>query len=88
MSVFDTPLSDLTLVDETALDKEFDKLTDFDADKDWGDLRFTSEQLDKMSNHMLRKLAQHADTSAVSGRSTKLEIKSYFCVQRSLSEYE
>lgn len=86
--IFDTPTSDLSLVNETALDREFDQLTDFDAHKDWGDLRFTQEQLDQMSNQMLRRLAQHADTDEISGRSVKLEIKEFFGVQRSLSEYE
>jgi len=33
-------------------------------------------------------LAGAADTDEISGRSTMLEIRSYFVVQRSLTEYE
>lgn len=88
MSLHDVSAGDLKLVDETALDKEFKHLVTFEARKVNGDLRFTKEQLDKMNNHMLRKLAQYADTDAVNGKSNQLEIKSYFRVQRSLTEYE
>jgi hypothetical protein len=88
MSIVDEDLGSLSLVDETAIDKHFDDLVTFDANRVHGDLRFTSEQLDKMNNQMLRRLAQYADTDEINGKSTQLEIRTYFHTQRSLSEYE
>jgi hypothetical protein len=88
MSLHDVSASDLKLVDETALDKDFESLVTFEARKVNGDLRFTKEQLDRMNNHMLRKLAQYADTDEINGKSPAYSIKAYFRVQRSLKEYE
>lgn len=88
MSLHDTSAGDLKLVDETALDTDFEDLVTFEARKVNGDLRFTKEQLDRMNNHMLRKLAQYVNSDCINGKSTALEIRQFFCVQRSLSEYE
>lgn len=69
-----TPTKDLKIVDELATDN--------------GDMCFTNEQLNNMTKKMLRRLAANADTDAVNGKSTKMEIQVYFRCQRSLSEYE
>ena len=61
------------IVNETALDN--------------GEEAYTVEQLNKMSNTMLRRLAANADTDVVNGKSTKMEIISYHRCQRSLTEY-
>jgi len=48
---------------------------------------FTHEQFSRFDQHFKRRLAGAADTDEITGRSTMLEIKSYFCRQRSLSDY-
>lgn len=91
MSAQQSPFEDLgslSLVDETALDRDLEDLVTFDIHREWGDLRFTAEQLDGFSNQMMRKLAQYASTDEINGKSTKLEIRTYFLTQRSLSEYD
>jgi hypothetical protein len=65
------------LVSETALDTgEPDNLT------------FTPQQWARFSTRMKRRLAAEADTDAVNGSSTTLEIRAYFVTQRSLTDYE
>ena len=51
------------------------------------DLTFTAAEWDGFEQHFKRRLAGSADTDEISGRSTMLEIRSYFVVQRELSEY-
>jgi hypothetical protein len=51
------------------------------------DLLFTAEQFDEFDQHFKRRLAGAADSDEISGRSTFLEIRAFFVVQRSLSEY-
>ena len=51
------------------------------------DLTFTAEEWTGFEQHFKRRLAGAADTDEISGRSTMLEIRSYFVVQRELSEY-
>ena len=52
------------------------------------DLTFTAEEWAGFEQHFKRRLAGAADTDEISGRSTMLEIRSYFVVQRCLDEYE
>ena len=51
-------------------------------------LTFTRAEFERFDQHFKRRLAGAADTDEISGRSTMLEIRSYFVVQRSLTEYE
>ena len=50
-------------------------------------LTFRAAEWQHFDQHFKRRLAGAADTDEISGRSTLLEIRSYFVVQRSLSEY-
>lgn len=66
----------LTLVKETAIERgESEQMI------------FTAEEFAQFDHHFKRRLAGAADTDEISGRSTMLEIKSYFVRQRSLAEY-
>lgn len=51
------------------------------------DLIFTQEQLDRMSNTMLRRLAAAANSDEINGKSVKLQIQSYLRCQHSLTDY-
>jgi hypothetical protein len=51
------------------------------------DMIFRADEFDEFGQHFKRRLAGAASTDEISGRSTLLEIRSYFVVQRSLSEY-
>lgn len=51
------------------------------------DLMFTAAEWDGFEQHFKRRLAGAADTDEISGRSTMLEIRSFYVVQRDLSEY-
>lgn len=51
------------------------------------DLTFSAEEWDRFGQHFKRRLAGAANTDEISGRSTLLEIRSYYVVQRSLTEY-
>jgi len=51
------------------------------------DLMFTADEFDQFDQHFKRRLAGAADTDEISGRSTMLEIRSFYVVQRSLREY-
>lgn len=68
-------VADSSIVSETALDNGETHLI------------FTQEQLDAMSNTMLRRLAAAADTDEIHGKSVQLQIKCYLRCQRSLFEY-
>jgi len=70
-----TPPS-LQLVKETAIER---------GESD--DMIFTQEQWDNFEQHFKRRLAGAADTEEISGRSTLLEMRSFFVCQRSLTEY-
>jgi len=74
MSLHDTSAGTLGLVEESAADN--------------GDPTFTTEELNQYDIMLLRNLAAEANTDAIHGKSTKLEIKAYFRCQRNLSEYE
>lgn len=50
-------------------------------------LTFRADEWQHFDQHFKRRLAGAADTDEISGRSTLLEIRSYFVVQRSLDEY-
>ena len=66
----------LKLVQETAIERGESE-----------DMIFTADEWDNFEQHFKRRLAGAADTDEISGRSTMLEIRSYFVVQRELSEY-
>ena len=51
------------------------------------DLIFTDEQLDRMSNTMLRRLAAAANSDEINGKSVQLQIRYYLACQYSLTEY-
>jgi len=73
----DRPTSpSLQLVKETAIER---------GESD--DMIFTQEQWDNFEQHFKRRLAGAADTEEISGRSTLLEMRSFFVCQRSLTEY-
>jgi len=65
----------LQLVPETALDT---------GDTD---LILTGEEFDRLDQHVKRRIAGAANSDAVSGRSTELEVRSYLVRQRTLGEY-
>jgi hypothetical protein len=71
----DTSASSFQLVEETALDA--------------GDthLIMTREEFEGIDPQFRRRLAAAANTDAINGKSTALEIRSYLCRQKSLSEY-
>ena len=72
----DAPPAPPALVAEDALDRgEVDELV------------FTRAEFDALTKRMWRRLAAAADSEEISGRSTKLEVMSYYCGQRSLDEY-
>jgi transcription initiation factor TFIID subunit TAF12 len=48
---------------------------------------FRADEFDEFGQHFKRRLAGAAKTDEISGRSTLLEIRSYFVVQRTLTEY-
>lgn len=51
------------------------------------DMIFRADEFDAFGQHFKRRLAAAADTDEISGRSTLLEIRSYFVGQRCLAEY-
>ncbi len=65
----------LQLVPETAIDTGDDELI------------MTAEEFDRLDQHMKRRLAGAANTDAISGKSTLLEVKNYIVRQRTLAEY-
>jgi len=65
----------LQLVPETALDTGDTDL--IMTDEEWADL----------DQHLKRRIAGAANSDAVSGRSTELEMRSYVVRQRTLGEY-
>jgi hypothetical protein len=52
------------------------------------DMIFRADEFDEFGQHFKRRLAGAAITDEISGRSTLLEIRSYFVVQRALTEYQ
>jgi hypothetical protein len=77
----------LRLVQETACDYDFEKLCVDDLDIQFGDLRFTRAQLQAMDSQFLRRLAAAVESDEINGKSTRLEIESFFAVQSTLSDY-
>jgi hypothetical protein len=65
----------LSLVDETAVDT---------GD---GHLIMTEKAFDNIDPQFRRRLAAEANTDEINGKSTALEMKYYFCRQRSLTDY-
>jgi len=52
-----------------------------------GDPVLTTEEVQRIDNKVLRRMAAEANTDAVSGRSVALEWQSFFGRQRTLTEY-
>ena len=52
-----------------------------------GDYILTTKEAQNYDMQVLRRLAAECDTDAVSGRSTKLELISFFSTQRTLEDY-
>jgi len=77
----------LTLVDERALEYRQRELYGDEFLPSNGHLVFSETELDRMSHTMLRRLAQHADSDEVSGRSTRIELKKFFHGQHELSDF-
>lgn len=71
-----TAPSSLQLVTETAIERGESE-----------DMIFTAEEWDQFDQHFKRRLAGAANTDEISGRSTMLEVRSYFIRQRTLTEY-
>lgn len=67
----------MELVQETAIDR---------GESD--DMIFTREEWSRFDHHFKRRLAGEACTDEISGRSTMLELQSYFVRQRTLTEYD
>jgi len=62
------------LVSETAIDN--------------GDPVLTTEEGERYSNKVLRRMAAEANTDEISGRDVKLVWVNYFCRQKTLTDYE
>ncbi len=69
-------MKNLQLVKETAIER---------GESD--DLLFTKEEFSQYDQHFKRRLAGAANTDEITGKSTLLEIESYFVRQRTLEEY-
>ena len=71
-----SPTPTLDLVQETAIERgESDQMV------------FTEQQFAAFDHHFKRRLAGAADTDEISGRSTMLEIRSYYVRQKTLGDY-
>jgi len=70
------PSPTLSLVQETAIERG-----------ETNDMIFTAEQWERFDHHFKRRLAGAADSNEISGRSTMLELRSFFVCQRTLGEY-
>ena len=64
----------MQLVNSTALDN--------------GDPVLTTEEVDRIDNKVLRRMAAEANTDDISGRSVSLEWRAYFCRQYTLFDFE
>lgn len=62
------------LVDECAIDN--------------GDPVLTTEEAERYDSKVLRRMAAHANTDAISGRDVRLQWVSYFARQRTLGDFE
>jgi len=67
----------LDLVAETAIER---------GESDY--MIFTAAEWDSFDHHFKRRLAGAADTDEISGRSTMLELRSYFVRQTTLGQYD
>jgi hypothetical protein len=73
MSLHDTPISSLGLVNETAIAT--------------GDMIFTADEFDNLHYQFIRNLAAQAKTDEINGKSNRLEVRAYFVRQRTLPEF-
>jgi hypothetical protein len=74
MSLHDTPISGLSIVEEHASEN--------------GDPILTTHEVQSYDNRVLRRLAAEANTECVQGRgSTMLELQAYFHGQKTLDDY-
>lgn len=77
MSLHDTPVSSLGLVEENCVTaNEPDSLV------------LTTEEVDRYDTKVLRRLAAASESDAIHGKSTVLEMRSFLTGQRTLQEYE
>lgn len=79
MSAFETSATELSLVDETALDDPVCREQD---------LVFTKEQWDNLDYQYKRRLAAAAESDEVGGKTDAIVVTQFFCRQRSLSDFE
>lgn len=79
MSAFETSATELSLVDETALDDPVCREQD---------LIFTKEQWSRLDYQYKRRLAAAAESDEVGGKTDAIICTQFFVRQRSLSEYE
>ena len=70
------PSPSLKLVQETAIERGESE-----------DMIFTADEWDNFEQHFKRRLAGAADSDEINGRSTMLELRSFFVCQRTLGEY-
>jgi hypothetical protein len=77
MSAQTSTPSSLQLVKETAIERGESE-----------DMIFTAEEWDQFDQHFKRRLAGAANTDEISGRSTMLELRSYFVRQTTLGQYD
>jgi hypothetical protein len=52
-----------------------------------GDIVLTTEEAKRYDMQVLRNLASQSNSDAISGRSTKLELQSYFSRQTTINDY-
>jgi hypothetical protein len=76
-SLHDTSVSDLTIVNETALDNGDPILTTKQTDPDNG-----------YSHKLLRRLAAEANTDEIYGKSPSLQLRAYFRCQYTLDDFQ
>jgi hypothetical protein len=78
MSAFETPATELSLVDETALDDPVCREQD---------LIFTKTQWDNLDYQYKRRLAAAAASDEVGGKTDAIVVTQFFVRQKSLSDF-
>jgi len=78
MSLHDLSASDLSLVDETALDDPACRARD---------LIFTGDQFDDLDYQLKRRLAAATDSDEINGKTDSMVMRSFFVRQRTLDEF-
>jgi hypothetical protein len=73
MSLHDTSVSDLSIVNETAIQN--------------GDPCLTTREVETYSHKLLRRLAAEANTDEIYGKSPSLQLRAYFRCQYTLDDF-